>query len=262
MALKNRLAKLIVDPAFRNPGLLRMIFAIDDFTGIDLVKTLAPFKLVPASAELFQRCFAHFVSGEEISLACATELAALVPDDPAACKYLLIQADEERSHLEHFRSKLAQFGLGEARLGKFVAPNFRRFGEAIEKRIAAGDYVNAFVGNNIVVEGLAICLLELGCRDMRANSDEINKFLDFVLEDERHHVRFGERRLRVWNERGLVNERDTADFYGEMWSYVVGAIGEIPDVINSLGLEPEFLLAEAKTFFEERFAGAGLAITA
>jgi hypothetical protein len=47
-----------------------------------------------------------------------------------------------------------------------------------------------------------------------------------------------------------------------MWSYVVGAIGEIPDVINSLGLEPEFLLAEAKTFFEERFAGAGLAITA
>ena len=262
MAFRNRLAKLIVDPAFRHPELLKLIFALDDITGIDLVKTLAPFKLVPASAELFQRCFAHFVSGEEISLSCATQLSALVPDDPAASRYLLIQAGEERTHLEHFQSKLAQFGLGEARLAKFVAPNFRNFGDAIERRIAKGDYVNAFVGNNIVVEGLAICLLELGCKDMRANSDEINQFLDFVLEDERHHVRFGERRLRVWNEQGRVNERDVTDFYGEMWSYVQGAIGEIPDVIASLGLEPDYLLREAKTFFEARFAAAGLAVTA
>jgi hypothetical protein len=97
---------------------------------------------------------------------------------------------------------------------------------------------------------------------MRANSDEIAKFLDFVLEDERHHVRFGERRLRVWNEQGRVNERDVADFYGEMWGYVEGAIAEIPDVVESLGLESDFLLGEAKRFFEARLAGAGLAVTA
>jgi hypothetical protein len=113
-----------------------------------------------------------------------------------------------------------------------------------------------------VVEGLAICLLELGCKDMRANSDEIGKFLDFVLEDERHHVRFGERRLRVWHEQGRVNERDVADFYGEMWSYVQGAIGEIPDVVASMGLQSDHLLGEAKNFFEARFAAAGLAVTA
>ena len=47
MAIRNRLAKLIVDPAFRHPELLKLIFALDDITGIDLVKTLAPFKLVP-----------------------------------------------------------------------------------------------------------------------------------------------------------------------------------------------------------------------
>ena len=46
MAIRNRLAKLIVDPAFRT-RMLKLIFAIDDITGIDLVKTLAPFKLVP-----------------------------------------------------------------------------------------------------------------------------------------------------------------------------------------------------------------------
>ncbi len=261
MALINRLAKLIVDPAFRNPGLMKVIFAIDDVTGVDLVKTLAPFKLMPASAELFQRCFAHFVSGEEISLACATELATIAPDAVSA-KYLLVQAGEEKTHLDHFRTKLDQFGLGEERLSRFVAPNFKKFGEAIEKRVAAGDYVGALVGNNVVVEGLAICLLEMGCKDLRANSDEVAKFLDFVLEDERHHVRFGERRLKFWNERGLVRERDVADFYGEMWSYVEGAIAEIPDVIDSMGLQPEELLATAKAFFEARFAAAGLQVAA
>jgi rubrerythrin len=261
MGLKNRLVKLIVDPAFRNPGLMKLIFSIDDVTGVDLIKTLSPFKLMPASAELFQRSFAHFVSGEEISYACATELAAIAPD-VASSKYLLVQAGEEMSHLNHFRTKLDQFGLGEAKLSKFVAPSFAKFGEAISKRLERRDYVGALVGNNIVVEGLAICLLEMGCKDLRANSDEITKFLDFVLEDERHHVRFGEVRLRLWNERGLVNERDVTDFYGEMWSYVEGVATEIPDVLDSMGLEPKGLLAASKDFFEKRFAAAGLPITA
>jgi hypothetical protein len=80
VGFKGRLIKLVVDSGFRNPGLMKLIFSIDDVTGIDLVKTLAPFKLMPASAELFQRSFAHFVSGEEISYACATELSTIAPD--------------------------------------------------------------------------------------------------------------------------------------------------------------------------------------
>ena len=261
MSLKNRLAKLIIDPAFRNPGLMQMIFEIDDATGIDLVKTLSPFKLMPASAELFQRSFAHFVAGEEISYACATGLAAIAPD-PVSKRYLLIQAGEEMRHLNHFNTKLQQFGLGETRIAKFVSPGFKKFGETIQKRVEAGDYVSAMVGNNVIVEGLAICLLELGCRELRDNSDEISKFLDFVLEDERHHVRFGEKRLKAWNTWGLVDERQVADFYGEMWSYVVEAINDIPDVVESMGLKPAALLRDAKAYFEARFAGADLAITA
>jgi rubrerythrin len=261
MSFKNRLVKFVVDTGFRHPGIMKLIFSIDDVTGVDLVKTLAPFKLLPASAELFQRSFAQFVSGEEISYACATELATIVPD-AASAKYLLVQAGEEMTHLNHFRSKLAQFGLGDAKLSKFVAPSFAKFGTAIAKRLERRDYVGAMVGNNVVVEGLAICLLEMGCADLRANSDEISKFLDFVLEDERHHVRFGERRLLYWNERGLVKERDVADFYGEMWSYVEGVAFEIPDVLDSLGFRPDELLRVSKSYFEKRFEAAGLAISA
>ncbi len=257
MGLKNRLAKLLIDPAFRHPGLLKFIFSIDDLTGIDLVKTLAPFKLMPASRSLFTRCFAHFVSGEEISLAASTGLAALAPDR-AAHDYLLVQANEEHTHLEHFRHKLLQFGLGDAELNRFLAPSFAAFGRAIADRVEHGDYTAGIVGNNIVVEGLAICLLELGCGEMRANSDEIAAFMDFVLEDERHHVRFGERMLKRMNERGQLDHAAAEDFYGIMWGHVQAAIREIPDVLDAMSLKPESLRRDVKTYYDARFAAAGL----
>lgn len=257
MGLKNRLAKLLIDPAFRHPGLLKLIFSIDDATGIDLVKTLAPFKLMPASRSLFTRCFAHFVSGEEISLAASIGLAALAPD-LAAHDYLLLQAKEERTHLEHFREKLLQFGLGDAELNRFLAPSFAAFGRAISERVERGDYTAGIVGNNIVVEGLAICLLELGCGEMRANSDEIAAFMDFVLEDERHHVRFGERMLKRMNERDALDHAAAEDFYGIMWGHVQAAIDEIPDVLDALSLKPETLRRDVKIYYDRRFAAAGL----
>lgn len=258
MGFKNRLAKLIIDPSFRNPGLLKFVFAIDDATGIDLVKTLAPFKMLPASRELFTRCFAHFVSGEEISLRAATELAAQAPDR-AAHGYLLVQAGEEQHHLEHFRDKLAQFGLLEENLRRFIAPSFGRFGTLINAAVDRGDFVGGVIGNNIVVEGLAICLLELGCGEMRANSDEISAFMDFVLEDERHHVRFGERTLLKMNERDQIDFAAAEDFFGQMWETASSAIDEIPDVLEAMGLTGAALKRDLKDYYDDRLAGAGLA---
>lgn len=257
MALKNRLAKLIIDPAFRHPGFLKFVFAVDDLTGIDVVKALAPFKMLPASKQLFSRCFAHFVSGEEISLAAATELSTCAPAY-AEHKYLLLQASEERTHLEHFRDKLAQFGLGEAQLNHYVAPAFARFGSLIRERTGRGDYVAGVIGNNVVVEGLAICLLELGCREMRANSDEISAFMDFVLEDERHHVRFGERTLKKLHESDAIDHAAAEDFYGRMWDTTRDVINDIPDVLDAMDLSPAPLLRDVKAFYDARLAAAGL----
>jgi hypothetical protein len=257
MALKNRLAKLLIDPAFRHPGLLKLIFSIDNATGIDLIRALAPFKLLPASRGLFTRCFAHFVSGEEISLAASTGLAALAPDR-AAHDYLLLQAGEERTHLEHFRHKLDQFGLGDMELKRFLAHSFAAFGRAIAERVERGDYAAGIIGNNIVVEGLAICLLELGCGEMRANSDEIAAFMDFVLEDERHHVRFGERMLKRLNERDQLDHAAAEDYYGTMWGLVQQAIREIPDVLDALSLKPAALERDVKSYYDARLAAAGL----
>ncbi|GAC1544424.1 MAG: hypothetical protein NVS3B16_12370 [Vulcanimicrobiaceae bacterium] len=59
-----------------------------------------------------------------------------------------------------------------------------------------------------------------------------------------------------------MRERDVADFYGEMWANVEGVVAEIPDVLDSMSIVPAELLAEAKAFFEARFAAAGLTIAA
>ncbi len=257
MGLKNRLAKMVIDPSFRNPGLLRTIFAIDSAVGLDFVKALAPMKLMPASSELFMRCFAHFTSGEIISLEASTTMAAFAPDR-ASQMYLLKQADEERTHLEHFRHKLGQFGLDPERLDGFVSHAFRGFGTTIRAAQEREDFVGGLIGNNIVVEGLAIRLLEDGCKDLRANSDEISAFLDFVLEDERHHVRFGQRRLKWMQERGMVDVAAATDMYGRMWEHVEGAVREIPDVLDAMGVQGEDLLANCKRYYREQFAVAGL----
>ncbi len=257
MALKNRLAKMVIDPSFRNPGLLRTIFAIDNAIGLDFVKALAPMKLMPASSQLFMRCFAHFTSGEVISLEASTTMAAFAPDR-ASHDYLLKQADEERTHLEHFRHKLDQFGLDSAKLDGFVSSAFRGFGTTIREALDREYFVGGLIGNNIVVEGLAIRLLEDGCKDLRANSDEISAFLDFVLEDERHHVRFGQRRLKWMHERGLVDEAQATEMFGRMWAHVEGAVSEIPDVLDAMGVQGNELLANCRKYYREQFAAAGL----
>ena len=53
MGLKNRLAKLLIDPAFRHPGLLKFIFSIDDLTGIDLFALDLPNRIRDGVAVLF-----------------------------------------------------------------------------------------------------------------------------------------------------------------------------------------------------------------
>jgi hypothetical protein len=139
-----------------------------------------------------------------------------------------------------------------------LSQSFAAFGKAIAGRVEQGDFTAGIVGNNIVVEGLAICLLEFGCGEMRANSDEIAAFMDFVLEDERHHVRFGERMLKRMNERDQLDRNAAEDFYGTMWGLVRQAIHEIPDVLDAMGLQPAQLERDVKRYYDARFAAAGL----
>ena len=257
MSFKKRLAKLLIDPSFRHPGILRAVIALDDHTGVDLMAFLKPFKMLPASRDLFVRSFAHFITGEAISLRAVTALQAIAPDLKAQ-QYLQIQAGEEERHLHHFSDKLAQFGMMPDNLPAHVATNFGKFGERIDRAIAEGDFVGGIIGNNVVVEGMAILMMTMGGAEMRENSDEIAKFMDYVLEDERHHLRFGERTLKRLAEEEQIDIPRAEQFIGDMWETATLAVDEIPDVLDALDLNGPMLKAAMREFYRARLAPAEL----
>ena len=258
MSLKNRLAKMLIDPSFRHPGILRAVIALDDHTGIDLMAFLKPFKMLPASRALFVRSFAHFITGEAISLRAASGLIQIAPDEKAR-SYLRIQAVEEANHLDHFSSRLEAFGMMPDNLDAHVAANFGKFGERIDRAIADGDFVGGVIGNNVVVEGMAILMMTMGGTAMRENSDEITRFMDYVLEDERHHLRFGERILKRLAEEEKIDVPHAEQFIGEMWQTATLAVDEIPDVLDALDLNGPDLKAAMREFYRARLGPAGLA---
>jgi hypothetical protein len=257
MSLKKRLAKMLIDPSFRHPGILRAVIALDDHTGIDLMAFLKPFKMLPASRDLFVRSFAHFITGEAISLRAVTALQAIAPDLKSQ-QYLAVQAGEEERHLNHFSDKLTQFGMMPDNIASKVASNFGKFGLRIDRAIEEGDFVGGIIGNNVVVEGMAILMMTMGGTEMRENSDEIAKFMDYVLEDERHHLRFGERTLKRLAEEEKIDIPRAEQFITDMWDTATLAVDEIPDVLDALDLNGPQLKAAMREFYRARLAPAEL----
>jgi hypothetical protein len=257
MSFKKRLAKLLIDPSFRHPGILRAVISLDDHTGIDLMAFLKPFKMLPASRDLFVRSFAHFITGESISLRAVTALQAIAPDLKSQ-QYLAVQAGEEERHLHHFSDKLTQFGMMPDDISSKVATNFGKFGLRIDRAIAEGDFVGGIIGNNVVVEGMAILMMTMGGTEMRENSDEIAKFMDYVLEDERHHLRFGERTLKRLAEEEKIDIPRAEQFITDMWDTATLAVDEIPDVLDALDLNGPTLKAAMREFYRARLRPAEL----
>jgi 1,2-phenylacetyl-CoA epoxidase catalytic subunit len=114
------------------------------------------------------------------------------------------------------------------------------------------------IGNNVIVEGLAILMMTMGGSEMRENSDEIAKFMEYVLADERHHLRFGERTLKRLAEEEKIDLPRTEQFVADMWGTATMAVDEIPDVLDALDLDPGTLKASMRDFYRAQLRPAGL----
>jgi len=106
-----------------------------------------------------------------------------------ARRFLRNQTCAEVRHRGHFRNCLSAFGRDQPELAaRQMSHHFRAMRWLIGTRRAAGDFAAGILGNNIMVEGLALNLIAAACPDLRANSHKITNFLDVVLPDERMHV--------------------------------------------------------------------------
>jgi hypothetical protein len=64
--------------------------------------------------------------------------------------------------------------------------------------------------------------------------------------------------LKRMHDRDQIDLAAAEDFYGIMWDLVRKAIHEIPDVLDAMSLAPASLENDVKSYYERRFAAAGL----
>lgn len=145
-----------------------------------------------------------------------------------ARRFLRNQTCAEVRHRGHFRNCLSAFGRDQPELAaRQMSHHFRAMRRLIGTRRAAGDFAAGILGNNIMVEGLALNLIAAACPDLRANSHKITNFLDVVLPDERMHVGYGQRMLPRLVENGTAHPAELLDFYHQMHHHLIGSLYDI-----------------------------------
>lgn len=247
-----------IDFTFRNPLALKVILQVDDSRVFTLLSERLPVRLIPFRRALFTRAFAHFIEGEEIALLTARSLAAMAPDERAR-RFLRNQTCDEVRHRDHFRNRLSAFGLYQPELAaRQMSHHFRAMRRLIEARLAAGDFAAGILGNNIMVEGLALNLIAAACPDLRANSHEITDFLDVVLPDERMHVGYGQRMLPRLVENGTAHPAELLDFYHQMHHHLIGSLYDLGEVMESMSIDVPAMDRRMTAFFADQLAAAHL----
>ena len=144
------------------------------------------------------RTTVQLVVGERCALAASSGLINAAPDE-ASKRFLATQTLDEARHVEIFTQRLYDLGIKKAELedtiGSLANPNLVKFAELLLEKVDKKDFVAGVVGQNIVLEGMAISVFEM----LQAMSKDLNpKFaetLSGTIADERRHIGFGENRI-------------------------------------------------------------------
>jgi len=144
------------------------------------------------------RTTVQLVVGERCALAASSGLINAAPDE-ASKHFLATQTLDEARHVEIFTQRLYDLGVKKADLEstiqRYANPNLVKFAGTLLEKVDRKDFVAGVVGQNIVLEGMAISVFEM----MYAMNKEVNpKFghtLSGTIADERRHVGFGENRI-------------------------------------------------------------------
>lgn len=256
--VRDRLLGSTIDFTFRHPLALKVVLQVDDSRVLAMLRDRLPVRLIPFRRELFGRAFAHFIEGEEIALLTARGLSRLATDERAR-RFLRNQTCDEVRHRDHFRTRLAAFGLYQPEAAKRqLSPHFRAMRRLIEERLARGDFAAGILANNIMVEGLALNLIAASCPDLRAISGEIGEFLDVVIPDEQMHVGYGQRMLPRLVASGAVRAADLLDFYGEMHHHLIASLYDLGEVMESMSIDVPAMDRRMTAFYEEQLTAAHL----
>ena len=144
------------------------------------------------------RATVQLVVGERCALAASSGLINAAPDEASKC-FLATQTLDEARHVEIFSQRLYDLDVKKEEfdsvIDRYANPNLVKFAEVLLEKVDKKDFVAGVVGQNIVLEGMAISVFEL----LHAMAKDVNpKFADTLsgtIADERRHVGFGENRI-------------------------------------------------------------------
>jgi len=256
--MQERLLRSTIDFSFRHPLALKIVLQVDDSRVFALLRDRVPVRLAPFRRALFTRAFTHFIEGEEIALLTARGLIALAPDERGR-RFLRNQTCDEVRHRDHFRTRLAAFGLYRPELAQSqLSPHFRAMRQMIEERLAAGDFAAGILSNNLMLEGLAYNLIAEACPDLRANSQELTQFLDVVLPDEKMHVGYGERMLPRLVASGRIQSDALLDYYYRFHFHLLASLDDLGEVMESMSIDVPAMSRRMTAYYEAQLQAAGL----
>lgn len=176
------------------------------------------------------RTTVQLVVGERCALAASSGLINATPSE-ASKRFLATQTLDEARHVEIFTQRLVDLGVAPADLDTVIRdlanPNLVKFAGVLLERIHKGDFIAGIVGQNIILEGIALSVFET----MREASVETNPKLAHTLvgtiADERRHVGFGEATIGKLVGRHPEKIPDLERMQKELAHYILAAFGDI-----------------------------------
>ncbi len=171
----------------------------------------------------------QLVAGERCALAASSGLINSAPDE-ASKRFLATQTLDEARHVEIFTQRLYDLGVKkdefEDVIKLYANPNLVKFAEILLEKVDKKDFVAGVVGQNIVLEGMAISVFEM----LHAMSKDMNpKFaetLSATIADERRHVGFGENRIGSLIRQHPERRPEIEGMQKEMSYYMLATFAE------------------------------------
>lgn len=176
------------------------------------------------------RTTVQLVVGERCALAASSGLINATPSE-ASKRFLATQTVDEARHVEVFTRRLLDLGVDAGDLDSVIRdlanPNLVKFAGVLLERVHKGDFVAAIVGQNIILEGIALSVFETMQGLMAEVNPKLTHTLSGIIADERRHVGFGESTIGTLIRRHRDKLPSIERMHAELTHYIVAAFGDI-----------------------------------
>lgn len=171
----------------------------------------------------------QLVVGERCARAVSAGLVNAAPDE-ATSRYFATQALDEARHAEVFEQRLLDLAVAQGAVEDVIRdaanPNLLRLTEALLERVDRRDYVAALVGQNLILDGMALHVFELIHARHEGPNPKFAHTLAGTIADERRHVGLGEALIAGVLRRDPARRSDVERLQRDLSYWVLASLAD------------------------------------